>query len=1771
MKISKIKKAFAFILTFIIMISPIMFGSEEYIAAAAASTGIPHYEKSDVPYEYYQSSNASYYEKLASPTAGVYELPKLPDGSYVPPINKIGNYPLNYKMWMQKGLVVYIKGDQIKKIPGNTFHCGYEEKDPSQPSGHKQYYGDGYFVVDLNEVSCVEHGKSCPTRVGTKVRGEWRYLGYDVNNNRFENMNYIMEHATTIDGRMWIKEPWNEANRGKTGLTNGMSIYNRAVYQEDINSEKVRQWIDKTMNGWGPDGYPAVPYITSFNDTTTYYDPEVYKYLYIKSAPTIMRPGEGVMYHQRPTKVYPSSFTVPVLTDKNMPDVQCTVKADYYSDVYETELDKDTKITVDVEGLLKDEFIFEKSAEEQDVLKTIHYNRYEIKEWKFKVTLLNNNYAQTEPTNDTNKQATKFIEIYVPQRELNNGFYINAEVQPVFMDGKLGKVGKATIYVKAGIQPLPEETKKEEFLIDIPTLKIDNSIPEVAFDNIPFEGAVDNTDMSFVTNVSVNVGGTPVDYDLFFSGNYIFPRTTNRNGYMTYVEITYTLDKDAIILSGISEEAKAKIMSFPILQYKSVDVVYVYPTTPYVHFTLSSNSWKENRVINLTNDSVNYNLPFVLSRFPIVEYKWYYGGDTTKLYKGTDTDLQKQLQYSEPGQYSITLQAKNSLGQWSEPYTYVFYVLEDYEPAIELNLTDSVVTRQDEISAWHYNITSTDGDRIASAKIELWYDSNGDNVADTKLAEWNGLGSNGICELTDFPKYTPTKLGLYVYKIYATEEFVGVEGQETLSQYVTVADKKTAYYEVNWWVDNYQPLSDLYIDAPIERPKVDLYIMLDKNLNDTKRETIVSNRVTYENKLLSNNIIPNIAVWDMKTYTYSQPASSSRNTGTTYPPSTITYESNGYSGTLTRNSVSDNGSYKDFGRWVTVTESKSVSDSDSQSGIFCPTCNPSGISPKHPTSGSKYYSDSQGYSGYLSTSYNYSSAHYGTCSKCGGDMTLFARTWYWSGTVTRTTQVWEKDERWVSDYTGYYSGTIYKDVRQPYTDPYSGGETIKYILYLSDNIVNELSDLQMAKGKSDAKLILSGTSGIKSQIGHDYYIDVTGKQITEIMDLALEYINQSCPDIEQIYILQGETFNLQLAHFDIEGDEIIESQLQYVHEYNYFDNPTGQEAGTVTVFNKNSGWTTEVKNKFMNVGKYRIFRRVKDKPNGTLGDLYSYYSGATELDIYVHRKPIADAVLDWTYNPSTGLCETIWADKSYDLDHTSLPDKGIVERKIMFRKNGGEWLYYIPSTLSYGTYDVKYYVKDMEGSWSEPWEMTFTLNNQPQLSASARAKSPEFSLNSIPASETIELYNIWTRQPGQVRLEFSMAKTPSSTGSDLSKANVTFTQGVTGTQNGQDINWYNQDVVVPSNFKDGATTLYLTARDVSSGAATTLPFTVNVYTPINLTSPIEGKTLRTTEAVTIEAATTKYPNTTTVQLQYGTSYQSSVLNMTGTLTGQQKKWTTTYSIPANVPEGNYNARFVSTNPSGKQEIKLIQYKVIHNRPPIVTITGTNPKLVYEGDNVSVKFKPNDEDLQQLTYTVVMTGNGSTVTKTGTVSPNSGIYPEVVVPLKDNIPTGNYSITVTVKDTYNESATATYNYAVLPLSVTGSVSHTATWEANRQKFNISKTNDPNNPRGTMVFWSGERFVLQAVPTTIQTGSSVTVNSIKVEILNQPYLPTDLYKSGANWVGELWDASMVDKWGNAAPINLTFRFTCTYSNGTVKTDDVIVTIDNREPYHLINQGW
>lgn len=416
-------------------------------------------------------------------------------------------------------------------------------------------------------------------------------------------------------------------------------------------------------------------------------------------------------------------------------------------------------------------------------------------------------------------------------------------------------------------------------------------------------------------------------------------------------------------------------------------------------------------------------------------------------------------------------------------------------------MSDSILTRNDELAAWHYDINSTDGDRVPVAKIELWYDSDNDKKVDTKIQEWNGLGNNEICEFEDFLKFTPTQLGYYKYIICAKDEFVDVIGQDTLKQYVTDTDKKEETYEVEFWVDNYQPLSDLYIDAAIERPNVDLYIMGDKELPQEDLTYLSENRVSIENFLLGRNILPDVNLWNMKTY----------------------------------------------------------------------------------------------------------------------------------------------------------------------------------------------------------------------------------------------------------------------------------------------------------------------------------------------------------LDHNITR---ADT------------------------------DKGIVERKIMFRKDSGEWQYYIPDTLTYGSYEVKYYVKDMEGAWSDPWLYSFTLDDSPQFIAQARSKDSNFSLKSIPASEDIEAYNLWTRQPGDVKLEMNL--TPEVDGLPSTRT-VYFKETVTGKQNGQDIDWFNQTLKIPDIFPDGERTFIIRARDIKTGISTPKTFLVNVYTPINLQPNLIGRTINTNISAQITARTTKYPDKTIVIMQYGTKYQSGVISMNGTV------------------------------------------------------------------------------------------------------------------------------------------------------------------------------------------------------------------------------------------------------------------------------------------------
>ncbi len=1460
-----------------------------YLPTLAVSS--PRYENSGMEFMDETAAGISLYNQEKD------SLPKLPDGSAPTQYKLIQDTKLyiNYRVWRDRGVLCY---GSYKSVPGNDFKAGTQP--PGQPEKHGA--GDGYYANP---------------RGGS--RGEWRYHGWDVSGNRLTNIFFIPDSVVTkFNERDWVKEPWDNLPRDKQPQ---ISDYNYATigseYSSDIKSG-VQTWINKAMDQYG--GVPLVGAAV---------DPEVYRYLNVESSPTINRIGQGRMWHIRPNQsIWYQTVAVPIQDAKKDLPVDVTLELltepDRIQDLGEAMDDMSLVLRYKVTAELKDADIYD-----NDVKKTVYYTRHDIESWilTFNDTDNQTNQAQmpqqqvkVSPVNNRGTAEFTLKTTYGLFRSYNWDIYVTAKGQVSYKDGEQGNYGYAGLHTLVGTsRPAdPPQRVVENFT---PNPKI----PEIAFDGIPF-AASDKTDMSKVATRKVYVDGIQVNDRDFFSGSYIFPGTVGVNGRFAYVDCEY------------------QVKEFPGEAGKVVsrDVVYIYPTKPIANFNISSNTWKQNRIITVENTCKAGNIELVTDQFPIVGYEWSYGGDIAQLRKGTDTDFTKELLYKQPGVYSLTLRCKNTLGKWSEPYSVEFQVLEDIAPAVGVNLSESVYTRNDKVEAWYYFVGSTDGDVLKASNIELWHDSNNDGTVDEKLMAWS--------DQEEFPEYTPTKLGYYKYVVTAQEDIVS----DTLIRYISERDKKTASYEVEFWVDNYQPLSDLYVNIPIQRPTIDIYLMLDKDLDAEKIKYVKENRISISNWLLGKNIIPNTNIWDMKTYTYSQPASTSKNTGKSYPSSTMTYSSSGYSGTLKRTRVTNNDYSRDEGDFEGKRESKTATATGSGSATTYWKCGEYGgwyVTDSSSTNNlTKSYSDSDGFKGTLKqTIFTCTSNNGKPTGGKPGDTYIQRRkfTASYEGTVYRTVKVWVPNVKWYNNYTGYYSGTIYKHVRQPYTDVFNPTSQ-KYVIYISDNNVSEPADLNMVMAYAKtAKLYLAGAAGIQSQRAHDKYFNSANKSIDALLDEVLRDIAMNSPLVEQLYVLQNEGFIMNAGHMDLEADPIVEIGMQYVHEPSYYDNPTGNEPGTVSVFNEEEGWNTTITSSFANVGKYTIYRRVKDMPTTDPNFAeYSYYSANTSLEIHVVRKPVALATLDWDYDANSSTYKTCWVDLSYDPDHEhSRPDKGIVDRNIMWRRTGGQWNYGVPDNLIPGTYELNYYVLDPEGYWSDPFVMNFTLSSAPsvQFQASLRTLDSNLSLvriagnpskPGIPASEFLEAYDLWTRYPHDVKLEMALF----SGAKRVAPLKTVAFGSTTGKKDGNDITWNDIVYEIPKELADKDYDFKIFAVG-EGGQSTEKSFAVTLSTPIKLDPTMPNKVIGGT-VIDAAANTSKYADKVNVVLFYGTPYAKSYsLTRAQGAADTGKRWGEKLSIPNSIPEGNYVARFTAAAPNGTKQIRDVPYELTNLAITDVSING----------------------------------------------------------------------------------------------------------------------------------------------------------------------------------------------------------------------------------------
>lgn len=263
--------------------------------------------------------------------------------------------------------------------------------------------------------------------------------------------------------------------------------------------------------------------------------------------------------------------------------------------------------------------------------------------------------------------------------------------------------------------------------------------------------------------------------------------------------------------------------------------------------------------------------------------------------------------------------------------------------------------------------------------------------------------------------------------------------------------------------------------------------------------------------------------------------------------------------------------------------------------------------------------------------------------------------------------------------------------------------------------------------------------------------------------------------------------------------------------------------------------------------------------------------------------------------------------------------------------------------------------------------------------------------------------------------------------------------------------------------------------------------------------------------------------------------------------------------------GTYEVRLTVTDPGGLSDSVIKDVPVVNLEP--VADFDIIPEIAYEGDVLQAIDKSSDPEGDTIVihhWQVFLPSGELLCTTQGDFSENEAsiAVPTIEMP-------GVYNFRKRVMDEHGTWSTWTpwKSHEVNALQIEGWVHHTELWEQNRIKYNLSKTASNDWPRSYDMFFPGEKFILEAETTEIHPDRSdlfLDYGDVKAEIVGTSYgaLLVPEYSSTGNhykWDGELWDSRML-YWRSKS---ITFRFTASWPNGTVKNYDVPVIIDD-DPY-------
>ena len=1364
-------------------------------------------------------------------------------------------------------------------------------------------------------------------------RGEYRYEGYSFNGVPFANNRFPRDSDSgrAMRSKTWIYKPWEEDSKGYQRILYNLTDPLRASeYNIDV-IDRFNQTSGKTKNMYAH-------LIAQINETAPFQIEQ--------AAYTVDEPGRDVdvingnrdminygIVQQTPTSYASGSV---FLTHYNYsgeavtaPTWYQTTSLERLSDKLRVDLDggltvldktyhKETGIwtyTLAVYALVEDNFIYDGSLEENifQHYRQAYRNREDLKYWDLEISTneglsLSSQDASKLQTLDYGRMEKIFLETHIGDpvygtNAASKTIHVNiheSELEKLPEGGEINFIATATatyflekdnVYQTDSIvlgdmssgniaPPPPVEPEPVDLF------EVEVTAPKEIIDAWDFDLQQNIIDGSALEDIEVILDGQLLndsDEALFLSGNYKFPRGVGDKLY------TYRIN---YITSLMQQDEEGEPTDIPIDMYYE-SYVLVYDPTPRIDMAYE-NYGKINRriVLQASIDAmpqfVKDNTNTSIDIFNVTTQ------EDIGLSFAENSRTRKGFLVKEPGSVDIYALATNQYA--SSTYTNNIYQMADLRPDIVAMIWNNNLARGESLDILA-EAASVDGDSLEAMPYDIWYGKE-EGTYTEKVYEGTWQGS------TD---YVPDRLGFYEITWTVKEVF----GEPTYEAYVSEEDRLTHTVKREFSVSNVVPMTKLYTDIEYNFPELDVAVIIDQNASTDLTSEVKSNDVNIRNFFRTNAMVADLNIWDTKTYTFNTTASRRVHSGSSYPSSTYYYSSGGYSGTLNRVSVDDQGSYHDYGGYQTVTDSKTAYDSRSASGT-----SPPGVSRSAAGVPTSLSYSSSGYTGTLyESSYSYDSW---PVVEDGVESTWkyhWSRSASYAGTVTKSSTTWVPDYRWISNYYGNYSGTAYRNVKEPYTSSFSV-ESNKYIIYVSNTGINSQVDFEGVRDEApeaEIYLVSSSPSHMNGIEGGHHYIYQDGRILEIIEDIVKDIKTQNPIDLAYT-LLPGENFSLNFVNMDYEEDPIIEDKaFYYEHHANYFDNPTGQEPDTNPV--SDGTWTSAIKNNFNSVGKYIIRRKVTDAPIGD--ESLGLESNIAEIEILVHRKPFADYDLDWTYNPDASYYETTWVDKSYDLDfqYSDPINKGIINRKIKYRRNNGPWIYEIPKQLAAGTYDLEYIVQDNFGVWSDVKSQSFILEDAPGiqvLQGQLKTVEPEFSLDGIPHTEALLLYDVVTRYPYEHRGYLRWYKNNQA----ISQA---LPLGVSYENQGPDRLYNPFILLIDKKMTNSTYGLRLTFESLDGSKETHKDFQVVVDTPINLEATM-ADTFYQGDLV-VQATTSKYVDRVEVLAFKGSPLETNLLlNL-----DEVGQWSGVLNVGESIDPGLYDFEYtawVDAQPAFSESVTL---------------------------------------------------------------------------------------------------------------------------------------------------------------------------------------------------------------------------------------------------------